>query len=429
MSSSAAVAARTFRAGILQTFVGQVGFAAIAFVASVVAARLLEPAGRGELGILVLVPTLLLAVLELGQEFTGSHLAARTEVDSKLLHGNLLILAAVVAVPAFVICGVAFRLLLETNEGLLAAGAGGAAVAAGVYLRGVSGIVLGSARVRLYNGARLALAASSLVAVLALWLAGAASPRSFYLGWCGGQIFVAVLLGLALRVGITRPNRQVAVEQWRVGLPVHIANTCQFLLLRVDLLFLAALAGSVAVGHYAVATNVVEAIWYLPAAAGLLSIPFLSGTRPESEKVDALLHALRLSFWFSVVGGLALAALAPFLVPLVFGADFAGAVKPLELLIPGVVAAGIARTCSAAFIARRQPGLFARIAGIALVLNIGLNAVLVPQLGVSGAAIAASVSYLLLSFLALRKMADLWDLSPVACLRPPNRNLGRPEAA
>ena len=41
---------------------------------------------------------------------------------------------------------------------------------------------------------------------------------------------------------------------------------------------------------------------------------------------------------YTVVIALAVGSLAPFVVPFLFGDDFRGAVRPLALLLPGVVA-------------------------------------------------------------------------------------------
>lgn len=413
---------RRFRAGILRTFVGQLGFAGISFLSAVLMARLLEPAGRGELAILILVPTLLTVVLELGQEFTGSHLASRSGSDRGRLHGNLLLFATALVVPAAGLLAIAFWLLPYLDGMLLPLVAtGGVAVGAGVYLRGASGLALGSGRVRLYNASRLLLAGSFLAGVLAFWGLGHASPRAFYFAWCGAQLTVAALLGLCLRTEPLGASRRVAGEQWRAGWPVHLSNTSQFLLLRVDQLLLAGLVGTAAVGEYTVAVNVAEALWYLPAAAGLLSIPFLSGGLPEADKARALVHAFRISFWFPVAGALALASSASVLLPYVFGQSFSGAVRPFLLLLPGVVAAGIAKVGSAALIARERSAFLLRISVGAFILNLALNALLVPSLEASGAALASTASYAVLGVASLRAAAAAWDVAPLDCLRLPAR--------
>src|SRR5262249_48245567 len=173
----------------------------------------------------------------------------------------------------------------------------------------------------------------------------------FYV-WCAGNLVVASLLARRFRRVVDRPSRAVAERQLRIGLPIHLSNVAQFLLLRADQLVLALVSGTAAVGQYSVGVNVVEALWYLPLAAGLASIPFLSGPPPAAEKQDALRRAIGMSVWLTAGGAVVLGALAPVVVPLVFGSAFHGAVVPLELLLPGVVAAAIVRIATAGLIAR-----------------------------------------------------------------------------
>lgn len=411
-----------FRSAILKTFAGQVGFSALSFAGLLLTARLLGPSGRGELAVLILVPSLFVTALEMGQESTTSHLAARSLETRGAIHANGALYCLLLApLTCALIAGVLWPLNVASGSILLAGIAGGIAVGAGIYIRVVSGLALGTGRVALYNTVRLLLAASLPIGVALLALGGIQRVMPFFYAWCVGNLAVATLLVLIFRGLFSRPQPRLALEQVKVGLPIHVSNLSQFLLLRADQLILFVLATSAAVGRYSIAVNIVEVLWYLPAAAGLVSIPFLSSPRPLAEKTTALLHALRLSLWLTAAGAVIIALVAPPVLPLVFGEAFRPAVWPLELLLPGIVMAGIVRVCSAALIARRQTAPLWKIMVAALGANLVFSFILIPPLDAVGAAIASSIAYGMLGILLLRKTVYLWGLRMADCVRLPRR--------
>jgi O-antigen/teichoic acid export membrane protein len=413
-----------FRTALLKTYAAQLAFAGISFLGLLLTARLLGAGGRGELAILILIPTLLVIALEFGQEFTMSHLVAKYSRDRSAIHGNSIAYAAFVTLPGAALSGVGFWIFLGRREHLLAlAAAAGIAISTGVYFRMAGGLSIAIGRIRLWNVSRILLATFFVAAVTLLAFSGLVSSTVFFLAWCGTNFVSAMIFLFYLRAWIGRPNLRVAHEQRRIGLPVYLYNLGQFLLFRADQLLLSLLVGSTAVGVYSVAVNVTEVVWYLPAVAQLISIPFLSGDRPDDEKRQTLMQALRLSFWFSAFCGVGLALLSPFAIPLLFGGDFTGAVLPLELLLPGVVAAAVVKVSSAALIAKGRPSLIMRLTLGALVLNLALNAFLIPAFEASGAAVASSVAYTLLGAALLRATATAWSLRLTECLRLPTRLL------
>ena len=95
--------------------------------------------------------------------------------------------------------------------------------------------------------------------------------------------------------------------------------------------------------------------------------------------------------------------LAPLVIPDVYGSAFAGAVPALRLLLPGVVALGAAKSLGSVLVKEGRM-LITSILGLsALGLNVALNIVLLPQIGILGASIASSVCYaaLAVSYVAI----------------------------
>ncbi|MEJ7567603.1 MAG: polysaccharide biosynthesis C-terminal domain-containing protein [Gaiellaceae bacterium] len=409
-----------FGANVGRLYAGQVAFSLIALAGSLLTARLLGPTGRGDLSILILLPTLFTVALEFGLESANSHLVAGKPEIRRSLQQAATAYACLIVLPGAALTALALQLLdFDSGSIIKAASAGGIAIGASVYVRSMAGLALGLNRVSLYNGSRLLLALSFPIPVSILAAFGDRSAVHFFYAWCLGTAAVAIVFALLLDACMPRLQIESIRQHVAVTLPIHLSNVSQFLLLRADQLLLFALAGSAAVGYYAVAVNIVEVLWYLPSVAGVVSLPLLSGDGSHAEKSEMLLYALRLSIWLAALGGALCALTAPLVVPLLFGPAFAPTVFPLEILLPGIVAGGVIRVGTAALIACGKLNHLLRVTLLALGVNILLAVLMIPFWGAAGAAAASTVSYMLLAALLLRAVTGAWSISMIACLRCP----------
>jgi O-antigen/teichoic acid export membrane protein len=88
-----------------------------------------------------------------------------------------------------------------------------------------------------------------------------------------------------------------------------------------------------------------------------------------------------------------LCAAAYWLVPLVFGASYRAAVPLLWMLAPGAVFLACGQVVGDLLRGRKQPGVVAWSQGTAVIFTVVLLIVLLPVIGVSGAAVASTVAY------------------------------------
>jgi O-antigen/teichoic acid export membrane protein len=170
------------------------------------------------------------------------------------------------------------------------------------------------------------------------------------------------------------------------------------LVLRAGVFFVQRLAGSVALGEYSIASQLAEVIGILPASVALVLFPRLasdlSGSWRLTLRTAAIVGGL-LAVTAGVVG-----AIAEPLIALAYGAAFAGSVAQLRLMLPGVVFFGMLSVLSQFIAAVGMPLsiVWAWAAGfVAIVVLCGW---LVPLAGAAGAALAVSITYLVLLVLA-----------------------------
>jgi len=101
----------------------------------------------------------------------------------------------------------------------------------------------------------------------------------------------------------------------------------------------------------------------------------------------------RFVFIVTILGALFLALIISPLVNILFGADYSEATGALRWLLPGIVLGGVARVLANDLAARGRPELNMYTALLVVIVNVLANIILIPGMGIKGAAIATTLAY------------------------------------
>lgn len=222
-----------------------------------------------------------------------------------------------------------------------------------------------------------------------------------------GTAIAALAVGIAT-VWLLRPHvnlRSVlssvpsGFSRWEL-LSFNIYNTIFILLTislyNIDILLLQPIAGSEATGFYKAALVVAQFLWLVPQAVQIVFIHSASErwSRGEVEEISEMASvATRFTLAFTLLLVIGLAALATEFITLYFGAEFIEAVTPMLLLLPGVLGFALARPMYAIGQGKGELRILIIATGVAAIINLILNIVLIPTYGMVGAAIATSIGY------------------------------------
>jgi O-antigen/teichoic acid export membrane protein len=241
--------------------------------------------------------------------------------------------------------------------------------------------------------------ATSVVPLIALAAAAVLAP---------GRVYIALAVWAAACAAVPlatlawerrdarfdfREGRPMLRRVFRRGLPVSAANAIQLLNYRVDLLVVTAMLALAQVGRYSVAIAMGESLLILSRSLVSGAFKRIITTSPE-ESIRLLTVVVRHSFILLLAGGVALILVGWLFLEPVFGGQFSGVWVPLALLVPGLIALGTAEPLRLFFLIRMERAREYLIAATAsMVINLVLAVVLVPPLGLSGAALSTSISY------------------------------------
>jgi O-antigen/teichoic acid export membrane protein len=122
----------------------------------------------------------------------------------------------------------------------------------------------------------------------------------------------------------------------------------------------------------------------------------ISGS-PLKESVDLVSKILRNIVFLLVLLAFTLTLSGYFLIKFLYGPDFLPAYVPMLLLLPGVIFFGASWFLGLFFIGhQKKPEITTAIAWAGLAISLPLYVLLIKFIGISGAAIASSITYCLI---------------------------------
>lgn len=194
--------------------------------------------------------------------------------------------------------------------------------------------------------------------------------------------------------GVARPARAIASEFWRFCIPRGISVVFTVALSSIDVLMIGALRTAHEAGVYATAMRFLGVGQFSLQAASLAIAPQLSAliARGDRDRARSLFQTatawLVLPAWPTY---LILGMYAPLLLR-VFGPQFPEGQTALAIMVPAfMIFVGTGNNKVALLMAGKSSWNLASI-GLSVALNVVLNLILIPHLGIDGAAIAYAVS-------------------------------------
>jgi O-antigen/teichoic acid export membrane protein len=178
--------------------------------------------------------------------------------------------------------------------------------------------------------------------------------------------------------------RTMLIEAW----PLAVAGLLITFTARINVLILTGLRTMEEVGHYGAAYRLVEPLGFLPLAIVVSLFPLMSVYVEKDPR--QLRHYFNAGFKIAALLSFGVAALlvilAPLLIVLVYGSEFAAATETLQMLGASVPF----WFCNVVFlhlvIAIGQQKRSLRVFGVMLVVTIALNLLAIPRWGAAGAA-------------------------------------------
>ena len=364
---------------------------------TVALARGLGPTGRGVYALAMTVATLAVVVFNLGFHSANTYFASREPETLPTLVSNTFAKAGAVGALGAVLLLVSRTFGIEAKPlsfGLMILIV--AWVPVGLVFIQLQPLLLVLGKLRLYNIAEGGWQIASVALVVGLWVTGHLTPASAFLvtlaAFVAGATAVAVSVTSA-SPGLAPPSMRLFQRVLPYAGRSYAVTVTGIALVRLDIFLVENRLGTREVGLYAVAATICEAIQVLPGTIGALLLPKISALTDGHRQwaITRRVAVVTTGLMLLVCGAVAL--LAEVGVRVLYGEAFLPSTTPLYWLLPGIVLLGANTVLIHYFLAIGMPRTIVIAQALAVVLNLGLAAVLLGPLGLAGAGLASSIAY------------------------------------
>ena len=218
-----------------------------------------------------------------------------------------------------------------------------------------------------------------------------------FIGYSFAYIVAAFIGGIFLIEHITtKPHLKIDIVKDLVnyGTKVYSSNVMEYLQYRVDMLIVSFFLSPKEVGCYALAVTIAEIMRKIPTVSALIFYPRVSKSSHEEavlmttktcRYITALIAFLSIPFYFFV----------KVLFVFFLKHNYSSSLILILVLLPGLVGVGISPILRYYFFGSGYPNIATKAMFIGLLSNVVANLLLIPRVGVIGAAISSTFSYIL----------------------------------
>jgi O-antigen/teichoic acid export membrane protein len=263
------------------------------------------------------------------------------------------------------------------------------------------GFLNGLRRMRLF--ALISITQSVLTIILTIALVSwGYGPRGAVLSFVLPIILMSLFSLFSIRKSLAKPKLEYCTPAIKIllvfGGYVVLANSMGLIQTYTDSIMLGYFMTEIDVGIYAVAILLAQAIRLPSQAIQMITSPTIATHwgKNEVDNIENLINkAMKYTAIFIIPVGFLAAFLAHEIITLIFGAEFVPAVFPLQILVIGTVIVAIQSSVGGALSSTAYVSMVFKLSGVTMVANIILNLLLIPRLGITGAAIATSTAMII----------------------------------
>jgi len=380
-------------------FFGQMFNLGLSFFIGIWMARYLGPGNFGILSYAIAFSSLFSFIADLGiNSILNRELVKFPEKRDELL-GTALRLKIGGGIVAFLVTGSA---VLLTDASLLIRGL--VLLYSLTFIFQAIGVIsiFFQARVEAKKNVRSQIISSSISSVLKIIMILSGSGVIWLtLIYALDSIWLGIFLTLAyrrsgLRIKTWSFNWSMAKEMLSSSWLLMLTSVSISIYMRIDQVMIKQLMNETTVGLYSAATKISE-VWYIIPAT---ICPSLFSAIINSKKVDQDLYFARLKklfllmLFFAVLVGLSVTLLSRPIIQILFGSAYLGAVSVLRIYVWSVVGTFLGVAVGQYLIAENYTKIYFFITILGAIVNVVLNLLLIPKIGINGAALATVVSYL-----------------------------------
>jgi len=390
----------------LTNFSGQIVLIVLGITTSVLTARVLGPSGKGVLSVVLLLPTILAQIGSISISNSNVYFLGKKKYTFNQIFWNSLLIAFIfggICIIFFFLFNDLFRRLfinIPTNYLRIVV----ISVPFGILIPYLFNLFLSMQKIVTYNVVKIS---QPLVFILLFVLLSflfhpdvSMAAISYSFSFLTTSVIGILLLRKKIIFKATFSTK-IFKDTLSFGFKGHLGSIADYLNRRLDIFIISTLLPFEEVGYYAIAVTITEMLWYIPKSIGsiLFNKIALSPEQRESNNFTAII--CRNTLFLLTILGLFLLLTNKIIIELFYGTAYLPSINALLILIPGIIISGIKGLLVAYVNGIGKPIISTISAFIGLGINLPLNFLLIPVIGIAGAAVATTISYIISSIYLL----------------------------
>lgn len=404
----------SYKRNIASNFVTQICVSILAFITSIIIARTLGSADKGYAAYLILIFTLIGEYGNFGLLKATIFFQKRTDYQEEYIYSNnqsfvtlnFLIIAVIIIVlrvgekflSAYsffhVACGLVIIFFTFSNLNL-------------------NNFYIGNERIRESNKYNILMSLFRSITLGVLWMSNRLNVDAYVGVFSISMIFLWIMLyrnsGVKWKftLDFVLLRKQILFGFW-----IYSSTLLIYLNYRIDQFLIKGILGVAEMGVYSVSVSLAELLFLIPGSVGTAILGKLYNIDFSSIKERKNITAVTVKYTFYICLGLGIVGMAMTpLIPWVYGSEYAGASMPTLILFIGVIFASIGKVSSSYFQSIGNTVYHLIITGSTFSINVILNFILIPRMGINGAAVASSISYFMYGVLYIIAFIKIEEFS------------------
>lgn len=386
--------------------VSKVGISKIAIIIfsigrSIITARWLGPEINGTIAALAVYPSLFMTFGSLGISQSATYFIGKGKYTEQSIKTGIFQIWIFTTILSLLVCFCLIRYFSNSGKDLFLVALAITPIPFTLFNTYNSGIFLGKSQIGAFNkinwipSAFIFLFTVLLVTILPMDISGA------MLASITGPLimfFILLFRNRFIEAFSFRFDWNIIKSLFSLGIVYALAYLIINLNYKSGIVLLDKLSTPYELGIYSKGENITEYLWQIPMLLSTVVFSRSASSKNALEFSKKVARLLRLSIIAVGLGSIVLVILARYIVLILFGNSFIESTDVLRILIPGVLLLTFFKVLNMDLAGKGKPWVSLKAMVPALLLNIVMNFLFIPEYGALGAATSSTLSY---SFAAL----------------------------
>lgn len=363
---------------------------------SIITARYIGPEGNGIIAGLTVYPSLFMTIGSLGIRQSTTYFLGKGIFSEEQIKTAITQIWMMTTIISLVVCFGLMYYFSNSGSNLTLVFFALLPIPFSLFNTYNSGIFLGKNDIKTYNKINWIPSLIAFLGTLFFVVLLKLEVRGAMLATVGGSLcmfFVLLLKNKFLNYFSMLFDWNIIKKMLSLGIIYATALFVINLNYRVDIILLDKLSNSYELGIYAKGAAITQYLWQIPML--LSTVVFARSSVSKNCKAFSLKVAqlLRVSFLTIGIVAVVMFLFSEWIIIGLYGLKFKESTAVFNYLLPGVIILTIFKVMNMDLAGKGKPWISLKAMFPALIINICINLILIPNLGAKGAAISSSISY------------------------------------